>query len=141
MESPDDATIPSTSQMRSEIWMPYGDIILQVESTQLRMNRDVLAKHSIVFRHLFACAAAGERHSVNSSTPKFPLLAAMLRLGRKYEITQAEEDALARIRYEFPADFAAFNALETDMTRIKYHKGTKLIDDSSISEAPTWLTD
>ncbi|KAJ7448828.1 hypothetical protein B0H11DRAFT_1636866, partial [Mycena galericulata] len=129
------------SQMRSEIWMPYGNTILQVESTQFRVNRDVLAKHSIVFRHLFACAAPASdatlegcpvvqlsgdaaqdwalllevlydpfEHSVNSSTPKFPLLAAMLRLGRKYEITQAEEDALARIRYEFPADFAAFNA-------------------------------
>ncbi|KAJ7432196.1 hypothetical protein B0H11DRAFT_820730 [Mycena galericulata] len=154
MESANDATLPSTSQMRSEIWMPYGDIILEVESTQFRVNRDVLAKHSTVFRHLFAVPQPANEatlegcpvvqlsgdsaqdwalllevlydpfeHSVNSSTPKFPLLAAMLRLGRKYEIAQAEEDALARIRYEFPADYAAFNALDADMTRIKYHKG------------------
>ena len=33
--------------------MPYGDIILQAESTQFRVNRDILAKHSSVFQDLF----------------------------------------------------------------------------------------
>jgi hypothetical protein len=43
-----------TASVRSELWMPYGDIILQVESTQFRVNRDVLAKQSSVFRDLFS---------------------------------------------------------------------------------------
>jgi hypothetical protein len=33
---------PSQTPRRSEIWMPYGDIILEVESTQFRVNRDIL---------------------------------------------------------------------------------------------------
>lgn len=39
---------------RSKIWMPYGDIILQAESTQFRVNRDVLAKQSSVFSDMFS---------------------------------------------------------------------------------------
>jgi hypothetical protein len=34
--------------------MQYGDIILQAESTQFRINRDVLAKQSSVFRDMFS---------------------------------------------------------------------------------------
>ncbi len=44
----------NAASTRSDIWMPFGDIILQVESTQFRVNRDVLANHSAVFRYLFS---------------------------------------------------------------------------------------
>jgi hypothetical protein len=40
--------------VRSKIWMPYGDIILQAESTQFRVNRDILARHSTVFSDMFS---------------------------------------------------------------------------------------
>ncbi|KAJ7734583.1 hypothetical protein DFH07DRAFT_893898 [Mycena maculata] len=40
--------------IRSKIWMPYGDIILQAESTQFRVNRDVLAHQSSVFKDMFS---------------------------------------------------------------------------------------
>ena len=33
--------------------MPYGDIVLQAECTQFRVNKDILATHSNVFRDLF----------------------------------------------------------------------------------------
>ncbi|KAJ7109632.1 hypothetical protein C8R43DRAFT_1079683 [Mycena crocata] len=139
-----------SSSVRSEIWMPYGDIILQVQSTQFRVNRDILAKHSPVFRDLFSVPQPPHQGTVegchvvqlsdaaedwallldvlyepfqHSAMPSFNVLAAMLRLGRKYEIQQAHEDAASRIRYEFPADFRAFNDLNADMTRIKYHEG------------------
>ncbi|KAJ7832080.1 hypothetical protein B0H14DRAFT_2364860 [Mycena olivaceomarginata] len=135
---------------RSEIWMPYGDIILQVESTQFRVNRDVLARHSSIFRDLFSVpqppneATVEGCHIVELSDAaedwawilevlydpfgqqarlKFNVLAAMLRLGRKYEISQAYDDAVSRIRYEFPSDFKAFNALDPDMARIEYRRG------------------
>ena len=42
-----------TLPVRSKIWMLYGDIILQAESTQFRVNRDILSKHSSVFQDLF----------------------------------------------------------------------------------------
>jgi hypothetical protein len=157
---------------RSEIWMPYGDIILQVESTQFRVNRDVLARHSSIFRDLFSVPQPPNEATVEgchivelsdaaedwawilevlydpwvtfqcgSTIPltnhflriqcrfgqqarlKFNVLAAMLRLGRKYEISQAYDDAVSRIRYEFPSDFKAFNALDADMARIEYRRG------------------
>ncbi|KAJ7918396.1 hypothetical protein B0H13DRAFT_2436368 [Mycena leptocephala] len=139
-----------TASVRSELWMPYGDIILQVESTQFRVNRDVLAKQSSVFRDLFSVPQPLNEATIDGcpivelsdsaedwvliletlynpfqhhATPKFNVLAAMLRLGRKYEIIQAHEEAVSRIHYEFPSDFKAFNDLDADMTKIKYHRG------------------
>ncbi|KAF7351409.1 hypothetical protein MSAN_01572800 [Mycena sanguinolenta] len=137
---------------RSEIWMPYGDVILQVESTQFRINKDILARHSSIFRTLFSvpqplnepklegCPVVqlyGDdakdwalmlevlynpfRHQ--QAQPTFNVLAAMLRLGRKYDITQAYEDALSRIHHEFPSDFMAFQDLNIDLTRIQHHHG------------------
>jgi hypothetical protein len=49
--SPDD---PDTTPVRSKIWMPYGDIILQAEFTQFRVNRDVLAQNSSVFADMLS---------------------------------------------------------------------------------------
>ncbi|KAJ6557895.1 hypothetical protein B0H19DRAFT_947157 [Mycena capillaripes] len=145
LNATDDAT-----SVRSEIWMPYGDIILQVESTQFRVNRDVLAKHSPVFRDLFSVPQPPNERTMEgcfvvelsdaaedwalllealynpflqNARPTFKVIAAMLRLGRKYEITQAHEDAVSRIHYEFPSDFGAFNDLDADMTKIRYHRG------------------
>ncbi|KAJ7185849.1 hypothetical protein C8R46DRAFT_1289082 [Mycena filopes] len=135
---------------RSGIWMPYGDIILHVESTQFRVNRDVLAKHSSVFRDLFSVPQPANEpttdgcHIVHlsdnaddwaevlatlyepfqhSRRPQFPALAAALRIGRKYDFIEPQTAAVARIRYEFPCDFEAFNDLDADMTRIKYRRG------------------
>jgi hypothetical protein len=34
--------------------MRYGDVILQAESTQFRVNRDVLAEQSSVFTDMFS---------------------------------------------------------------------------------------
>ncbi|KAJ7069306.1 hypothetical protein C8F01DRAFT_966474, partial [Mycena amicta] len=39
---------------RSAFWMPHGDIILHAESTQFRVNKDVLARHSPVFEGMFS---------------------------------------------------------------------------------------
>ncbi|KAJ7735774.1 hypothetical protein B0H16DRAFT_1892196 [Mycena metata] len=144
------ATVETGIAVRSKIWMPYGDIILQVVSTQFRVNRDVLAKHSSVFRDLFSVPQPVNEpttdgcHTVQlydnaddwaellavlyepfqrRSRPQFNTLAAMLRLGKKYDFLQPQQDAVSRIRYEFPSDFKAFNDLEADMTKIKYRRG------------------
>ncbi|KAJ7017171.1 hypothetical protein C8F04DRAFT_1244330 [Mycena alexandri] len=144
------ATLEGGVSIRSKIWMPYGDLILQVESTQFRVNRDVLAKHSSVFRDLFSVPQPANEpttdgcHTVelfdraddwaellavlyepfqHQSRPQFNTLAAMLRLGKKYDFKQPQQDAVSRIRYEFPSDFKAFNDLDADMTKIKYRRG------------------
>lgn len=44
----------TVTPIRSKIWMPYGDIIIQAESTQFRVNRDVLAQQSSVFKDMFS---------------------------------------------------------------------------------------
>ncbi|KAJ7432200.1 hypothetical protein B0H11DRAFT_1940908 [Mycena galericulata] len=52
---PHDPDSGSTPVVRSKIWMPYGDVVLQAESTtQFRVNRDVLAHQSSVFADMFA---------------------------------------------------------------------------------------
>ncbi|KAJ7037815.1 hypothetical protein C8F04DRAFT_1035459 [Mycena alexandri] len=38
----------------SKIWMPYGDIVLQAEGVQFRVNRDILARNSVAFEGMFA---------------------------------------------------------------------------------------
>ncbi|KAJ7634513.1 hypothetical protein FB45DRAFT_1056539 [Roridomyces roridus] len=145
---------PAATPFGDEIWMPYGDIVLQVESTQFRVNRDILARHSGVFSGLFlmprpskdskdtveGCAAVHlpgdasvdwaelleflyDPFAHKEKLMPFGRLAAMLRLGKKYEFLAVEADAASRLRYEFPADFTAFNALDADMTKIAYRRG------------------
>ncbi|KAJ7175339.1 hypothetical protein C8R46DRAFT_1248678, partial [Mycena filopes] len=132
--NPSIATIDSESDdaaplVRSSIWMPYGDIILQAESTQFRVNRDILARHSSVFQDLFLLPQPANEetldgcHIVHLSDSaidvhlllsafydpyhhkfkqSFNLIACMLRLGRKYDMNSFREDALSRMHHDFP---------------------------------------
>ncbi|KAJ6553622.1 hypothetical protein DFH09DRAFT_1496253 [Mycena vulgaris] len=126
----------ATVLVRSEIWMPYGDIILQAESTLFRVNRDVLAKHSSMFQGMFLLPQPPNQETVDgcaivelSDSAKdvgillgalynpfhhkfcqpFEVVACMLRLGRKYEITEFKDDALSRLHYEFPAKLGTWD--------------------------------
>ncbi|KAJ7717992.1 hypothetical protein B0H16DRAFT_1337712 [Mycena metata] len=131
------------------LWMPYGDIILQAEATQFRVNRDVLARNSPVFREMFAtqlpdqptiegCAivilsdAAMDwelllerlydyQFQYESALP-FDVVAALLRLGSKYHISVAKENAIWRIRHEFPAVLDLWDEVEAGirMQKIQY---------------------
>ncbi|KAJ7634504.1 hypothetical protein FB45DRAFT_1056531 [Roridomyces roridus] len=42
-----------TTPIRSHIWKPFGDIVLQSEYTQFRVSRDILANQSPVFADMF----------------------------------------------------------------------------------------
>ncbi|KAJ7183258.1 hypothetical protein C8R46DRAFT_883890 [Mycena filopes] len=114
---------------RSKIWMGYGDVVLQAESTLFKVNRDILVKHSNVFQGLFLVPQPQNQEVVEgcpivklSDMAKdvgllldalydplhqkvkqpFEVVAMMLRLGRKYEIAILEDDAIARMHTEFP---------------------------------------
>ncbi|KAJ7634550.1 hypothetical protein FB45DRAFT_789748 [Roridomyces roridus] len=119
---------------RSHIWKPFGDIVLQVESTQFRVSRDVLANQSSVFADMFSVPQPPNEPTVegcpvvilpgdsakdwellldvlyepfdDKERRSFAEIAAMLRLGRKYGISTAEANALRRIRFEYPSDCA-----------------------------------
>ncbi|KAJ7196483.1 hypothetical protein GGX14DRAFT_325941, partial [Mycena pura] len=134
-----DAPDPDNSTpIRSKIWMPYGDIILQAESTQFRVNRDVLAHQSSVFRDMFSvpqpadeptiegcpivqvfdkakdwallletlynpCAFSSKYRFNAEKTLEFVVIAAMLRLGRKYDMPKVKNTALSRIHQAVPS--------------------------------------
>ncbi|KAJ7449095.1 hypothetical protein B0H11DRAFT_2079552 [Mycena galericulata] len=144
----------TTPMVRSTIWMLYGDIILQAESTQFRVNRDVLALQSSVFADMLAVPQPPNEPTVEGCPivqvsdsakdwelllgvlydpfpPKckrpFPVLAAMLRLGRKYDIRKAKDDALERIHSEFPNDFKEWESTPSDFVHIDNERGI-LID-------------
>ncbi|KAJ7650832.1 hypothetical protein FB45DRAFT_1050708 [Roridomyces roridus] len=114
--------------IRSNIWKPYGDIVLLAESTLFKVNRTILVEHSSVFEGLFSIPQPQSAEAIDGcpvvelsdaaqdvelllsalynpffQKPQQPyeLVAAMLRLGKKYEIDQFKADAIARIRHEF----------------------------------------
>ncbi|KAJ7719898.1 hypothetical protein B0H16DRAFT_1794032 [Mycena metata] len=97
----------------TEYWLDDGDIILQVETTQFRLGKTMLAMHSSVFRDLFTLPIPIDEPMIDncavvvlsgdtaqdwtlflralfpkfylSEVPSLELLAAMLRLSKKYD--------------------------------------------------------
>ncbi|KAJ7134247.1 hypothetical protein C8R44DRAFT_848895 [Mycena epipterygia] len=136
--------------VRSEIWMPYGDIILQAESTVFRVNRDILAKHSSVFEDLFSIPQPPNEETLEScpivqlsdsaidvqllltalyDPQSFNLVACMLRLGRKYEMTRFKTDAVSRIHHEFPTRLTAWDRRTATGLFEKIHPTTGVLVD------------
>ncbi|KAJ7443822.1 hypothetical protein FB451DRAFT_1376584 [Mycena latifolia] len=127
-----------SAPVRSKIWMPYGNVILQAESTQFRANRDVLAQQSSVFMDMFSVPQVLNEPTVEGCpivhvsdtakdwellfgvlyNPPFDVVASMFRLGKKYEISMAKENAVRRIRYEFPIELDAWSGVEGRLTKI-----------------------
>jgi hypothetical protein len=52
------------------------------------------------------------------------LVASMLRLGRKYEIFTAKNNAGSRIHYEFPSESDSWNNVEMTSTKIHWQPGS-----------------
>ncbi|KAJ7185868.1 hypothetical protein C8R46DRAFT_1061938 [Mycena filopes] len=132
--------LPATADgtvTRSKIWMPYGDIILQAETTQFRVSRDILAAQSPVFRDMFGVPQPQNEPTIEgcpivhvSDTAQdwelllevlyhpfvprdwqpYPVIASMLRLGKKYDMQEPKEAALQRIRAEFPNTLAEYDS-------------------------------
>ncbi|KAJ7665932.1 hypothetical protein DFH06DRAFT_1385682 [Mycena polygramma] len=144
-DSPEPAAATTPGPVRSKIWKPYGDIILEAESTQFRINRDTLAQYSSVFRDMFGVPQPPNEPTIegcaidwqlllemfydpfmSGNALSVDLLAAMLRLGRKYEITTAKEDAVQRIEYEYPASLDAWDKVATNFTKIRSRSGCQV---------------
>ncbi|KAJ7796976.1 hypothetical protein B0H14DRAFT_2282058, partial [Mycena olivaceomarginata] len=120
------------------IWMPYGDMILQVESTRFRINERVPYKlrgsgAAFVSIPLPPDEATVEGCPIvrvsdtakdwelllgvlydpfhNSASRPFAVVVAMLRLGKKYDIPQAGDDTLSHLHSEHRADLEAWVTL------------------------------
>ncbi|KAF7326101.1 BTB domain-containing protein [Mycena kentingensis (nom. inval.)] len=146
-----DVSMPPVSQnpavRSSRFWMPFGDLVLQADATQFKINRDILARQSEVFRDMFSVAVPGAEGDTQvegcplvavsdkvadwenllellynpillMKPPSIQLVAAMLRLGYKYEMTQFKADALSRLHHEFPTTLQAWDGVAEEMTKM-----------------------
>ncbi|KAF7318661.1 BTB domain-containing protein [Mycena chlorophos] len=134
------ASPPAGTIQRSElIWRPYGDIVLQAESTQFRVNRDILALQSSVFRDMFLLPQPADPPMVDgcplvflpgdsaedweclldllydpyTGRDDFSLfgIEVMLKLGRKYDMANIRRHAIFCIHSDFPSLKSNFDSV------------------------------
>ncbi|KAF7974976.1 hypothetical protein HWV62_10719 [Athelia sp. TMB] len=127
---------------RSGLWLPDGNVIVQAEGTQYKVHQSILSIHSSVFDDMFSIpqpsggplveecpivnlsdtaadvtivldAIYRRRYAAPSEALPISVVAAFLRLGRKYDIETLRADALKRLFYEIPSDFDSFQARKT----------------------------
>jgi len=138
-----DVTIP----IRSKIWYSDGSVVIQAENTQFRVHASVLSQHSTMFNDMFGLAKPSDETRVEGcplvtvtdtatdwahvlttlydynfhQTKKkpFAVVAAMLRLGRKYGFDSLYTDAKSRLTIEFPTKL---NDITTEYTCIEDQK-------------------
>ncbi|KAH6907666.1 hypothetical protein BKA70DRAFT_1283635 [Coprinopsis sp. MPI-PUGE-AT-0042] len=123
---------------RSEIWQ---------KNTQFRVHRSMLARHSEVFRDMFTMphpsgealvedcplvslpmdsaedvknmltALYDKTYNTREALP-YSMVAAMIRMGRKYEIAAIRDEGLTRLKLEFPIALAEWEKLPPIFTHI-----------------------
>ncbi|KAJ7502966.1 hypothetical protein B0H11DRAFT_1987207 [Mycena galericulata] len=141
---------------RSEIWHDDGSIVLQAENTQFRVHWGVLSLNSSFFRDMKGLPQPPDQPNVDgcpivelSDTEEdvqyllkalysptfmtqkalpFPAVAALIRLGRKYDFRELLESAVERITLENPTTLEEYGALtpvgvEYRATRIVHYSG------------------
>ncbi|KAF7323582.1 BTB domain-containing protein [Mycena kentingensis (nom. inval.)] len=128
----EDNTTTSEITRSPDHWLEDGSIVLQVESTQFRVAKSTLAKHSTVFSDMFSLPLPPEEphvegcpvvvlsgdsagdwtHLLNAMHPNgfyiaHPPLAelrSVLRLSKKYDMTRLRQAAVDILRSEAPTD-------------------------------------
>ncbi|KDR86013.1 hypothetical protein GALMADRAFT_49237, partial [Galerina marginata CBS 339.88] len=123
----------------ADYWFDDGNVILQAENTQFRVHRGNISRHSQVFRDMFSLpqpekeplfegcplvhvsdapqdwenifSILYDHNASYTSTKMFalPLLASMLRIGKKYQFDKLQSLALERIRMELPDSLDAWD--------------------------------
>ncbi|KAJ7366520.1 hypothetical protein DFH08DRAFT_929375 [Mycena albidolilacea] len=146
----DDADAPEMPLVRStEYWFDDGNIILQVESTQFRLTKSMLSMHSTVFRDMFMMPLPADEPTVENcpvvvlsgdspqdwihllgamypkclidEVPSLELIAAILRLSKKYDFSAFHKDCIRRLKTEFPTTLEEYDALNS-WACIKYEE-------------------
>ncbi|KAJ7060912.1 hypothetical protein C8F01DRAFT_1058173 [Mycena amicta] len=143
-----EAPAPSNKRKRADseppqpiqpVWLPYGDIVLEVESVQFRVNRDVLARQSTVFADMLSVPQPPDADTLDGvpivqlagdSAKDWTLLLdvvydpykygeqiplevieVMLKLGQKYDMHGIRKHAVSHIHLEFPNNLKAYDKL------------------------------
>ncbi|KAF7296479.1 BTB domain-containing protein [Mycena chlorophos] len=126
------------AQRSTKFWLDHGDVILQVESTQFRLSKGMLAMHSLIFRDMFSLplppdeplvdkcpivVLSGDRSEdwtylldamfpkeyLSEQKPTLEQLSGVLRLSHKYDIAHFRQGCLRRLKCEYPHTLADFN--------------------------------
>ncbi|KDR86009.1 hypothetical protein GALMADRAFT_132620 [Galerina marginata CBS 339.88] len=123
----------------ADYWFDDGNVILQAENTQFRVHRSILSRHSQVFQDMFSLPQPEKEtlfegcplvhvsdapedwenifsilydHNAlynSTTTMAIPLLASMLRIGKKYQFDNIQSLALNCIRKELPDSLNAWD--------------------------------
>ncbi|KAJ7070062.1 hypothetical protein C8F01DRAFT_1227129 [Mycena amicta] len=123
----------------SDFWFDDGNIIIQVENTQFRVNIGVVSMHSAVFRDMFTIPLPADEPLLEgcpvvvlsgdsaedwvhllqaiyprtiSDIPTIQFISSVLRLSKKYDIPLLRHDCIRRLKTEFPTTLKAWDALE-----------------------------
>ncbi|KAJ7759194.1 hypothetical protein B0H16DRAFT_1689134 [Mycena metata] len=145
----DDASVT-----RSDIWYSDGGVVLQAQNTQFRVHWSLLAQSSSFFRDMQTLPQPPDQPSAEGCpivelqdsaedvkqllttlyTPTLPLsktrdvpfatVAALIRLGRKYEFQTLLESALELVTGDYPATLEEFMVLpNADRNRVISYNG------------------
>ncbi|KAF7297674.1 BTB domain-containing protein [Mycena kentingensis (nom. inval.)] len=135
-EQSDDAPLARSP----EYWFEDGNIVLQVESTQFRVTKGVLARHSSLFKDMLSLplpqdeplvdecplvvlsgdSSADWTHLLAAMYPDscfdskpaagYAAVAAVLRLSKKYDMANFRQATVRRLKTDFPTTLAAYHA-------------------------------
>ncbi|KAJ7772110.1 hypothetical protein DFH07DRAFT_734473 [Mycena maculata] len=123
---------------RSSIWYDDGSVVLQAENTQFRLHWGVLAQHSSFFRDIKGLPQPPDQPTVEGcpvvelqdatgdveyllkalysptflaeSALPFWAVAALIRLGRKYDFREVLDKTVERVTFENPATLEQYDA-------------------------------
>ncbi|KAF6759163.1 hypothetical protein DFP72DRAFT_1005145 [Ephemerocybe angulata] len=130
------ASEEETPTQSMEVWFSDGNIVLQAQNVQFKVHKSVLAKHSSVFADLFEMPHTNDEQSVDGcpvvelhdsaedikhvvltiygdkayvnveGALSMAVVAAMIRMGQKYDIEHVKEAGLSRLKRVFPQQLA-----------------------------------
>ncbi|KAJ6495789.1 hypothetical protein C8R47DRAFT_973953 [Mycena vitilis] len=123
----------------SDIWYNDGSVVLQAENTQFRVHWTILAQHSSFFRQLRELPQPADQPTIEGCSVvelpddavdvehllrilydlkllfqpalQLPVVAALIRLGRKYDFRELLDSAVERVTFENPRTLKEFDAL------------------------------
>ncbi|KAF7297672.1 BTB domain-containing protein [Mycena kentingensis (nom. inval.)] len=136
----DDDEVETPITRSPDFWFDDGSVVLQVESTQFRVAKSMLAMHSTGFRDMFMLPLSEDQPTVEGcplvvlagdtaedwghllgamyakncyfvGPEPISILAALLRLSKKYDIPVYRGEALARFKREYPTTLLEYDAI------------------------------
>jgi len=156
----DDVAESESESTRSNIWHDDGSVVLQVESTLFRVHWSVLSLHSTFFRDMRDLPQPADQPSIegcpvielhdsckdvehllnalynphlfNEENLPFSFIAAIVRLGRKYDFKNLLAAAVQRLTYENPSTFESWEALTRIVNNQLGYSATKIHHSASI---------